>query len=469
MFLHKSKFKILLPIEIISREFDYKLILSSYLISDTCEVIIGQHDILFQISQFITNGVYIGKNSMSRREDGTWYSERHSAIKERNIDIFHLDEEGAVYHGETDYWIKKISELRVDRNAFDSKDFVLTWGEFQANVFKNFDSIDKRKVFISGHPKFDLPSKEFNFYFEDDIKKIKEKYNSYVLINTNFGQYNNSLGNKDSLSPRMGYKVNDENERMSSIEMWSYVGKTFLEFIKMITTVSIKFPDKNFVIRPHPGEDLDVYYQIFNDVKNVFIERENSVIPWILASDLIIHDGCTTAVEAYFSGKPVLNFHPFHDSKTYLYLPNQIGIECRDINSVINYLDKKESLLSEPSYRKLESDNLSKSLIKNINVKGNSFESIKDFLSDSVDFNKKSQVRSINLVVFLMFYKLKTFIKDLIRPFFSNKYRRYQGLKALFPGFDKKETVKKIALLNSDRLKIKSKLFMKEIIILNKE
>ena len=29
---------------------------------------------------------------MSRREDGTWYSERHSA-KERNIDIFHLDEE----------------------------------------------------------------------------------------------------------------------------------------------------------------------------------------------------------------------------------------------------------------------------------------------------------------------------------------------------------------------------------------
>ena len=30
---------------------------------------------------------------MSRREDGTWYSERHSAIKERNIDIFHLDEE----------------------------------------------------------------------------------------------------------------------------------------------------------------------------------------------------------------------------------------------------------------------------------------------------------------------------------------------------------------------------------------
>ena len=164
-----------------------------------------------------------------------------------------------------------------------------------------------------------------------------------------------------------------------------------------------------------------------------------------------------------------MNFHPFHDSKTYLYLPNQIGIECRDINSVINYLDKKESLLSEPSYRKLESDNLSKSLIKNINVKGNSFESIKDFLSDSVDFNKKSQVRSINLVVFLMFYKLKTFIKDLIRPFFSNKYRRYQGLKALFPGFDKKETVKKIALLNSDRLKIKSKLFMKEIIILNKE
>ena len=153
-------------------------------------------------------------------------------------------------------WIKKISELRVDKYAFDKNDFVLTWGNFQANVFKENTSAYSNKIFCTGHPKFDLLKKKYSFFYEADVRRIKNEFENYVLVNTNFAHFNNSLGNKDSLSPRMGYKVDNDDERITSINQWSYVGKTFLDFIKLITALSIEFSDKHFVIRPHPSEVL---------------------------------------------------------------------------------------------------------------------------------------------------------------------------------------------------------------------
>ena len=241
--LHRNKFKILLPIENIAREFDYKLILSSYLLERDYEIIIAQHDLLFSISKFIKNGVYIGKNTMTRLNNGKWFSDRHHKIKANNISIFHLDEEGAVYYGREEDWIKKISELRVDKYAFDKNDFVLTWGNFQANVFKENTSAYSNKIFCTGHPKFDLLKKKYSFFYEADVRRIKNEFENYVLVNTNFAHFNNSLGNKDSLSPRMGYKVDNDDERITSINQWSYVGKTFLDFIKLITALSIEFSE----------------------------------------------------------------------------------------------------------------------------------------------------------------------------------------------------------------------------------
>ena len=64
-----------------------------------------------------------------------------------------------------------------------------------------------------------------------------------------------------------------------------------------------KFPELNFIYRPHPSEDHDYYKVIFKGVKNINVEHDGNVIPWILACKLLLHDGCTTAIEATLAGK----------------------------------------------------------------------------------------------------------------------------------------------------------------------
>ncbi len=467
--LHRNKFKILLPIENIAREFDYKLILSSYLLDRDYEIIIAQHDLLFLISKFIKNGVYIGKNTMTRLNNGKWFSDRHYKIKANNISIFHLDEEGAVYYGREEDWVKKISELRVDKHAFDENDFVLTWGNFQADVFKENTSAYSNKIFCTGHPKFDLLKKKYSFFYETDVRRIKNEFENYILVNTNFAHFNNSLGNKDSLSPRMGYKVDNNDERITSINQWSYVGKTFLDFIKLITALSIEFSDKHFVIRPHPSESLEIYNKIFDDVKNVTVKRDGSVIPWILASDIVIHDGCTTALEAYFATKPIINYHPHHEEKTNLYLPNKVGIKCHDIDSVKEAINNKDNLLQNSNYRRLEEDTLSMSLVKNISNFEDSFHQIKNLIHAEIDKNSQSQVQNFQLKFFMAFSSAINFLKLIFRPLFSEKQKDYLAYKAIFPGFDKKLVKHKISLLNKHSNHIDIKFLSDQIIILNKK
>ena len=41
---------------------------------------------------------------------------------------------------------------------------------------------------------------------------------------------------------------------------------------------------------------------------NVFVENEGEVVPWILGAKCLIHDHCTTSVEAHMMNIPVINY-----------------------------------------------------------------------------------------------------------------------------------------------------------------
>ena len=51
---------LLLPIETINREIDFKLVLASLLANQSHSIFIGQHDFLMQLLPKIENGLYIG-------------------------------------------------------------------------------------------------------------------------------------------------------------------------------------------------------------------------------------------------------------------------------------------------------------------------------------------------------------------------------------------------------------------------
>src|SRR5690606_38639777 len=111
---------ILLPIETINREIDFKLTLAALLATKGHKIYIGQHDFLVHLLQKLTNGLYIGKNIFHKRADiekGAIYKN----LKERGIDIVYLHEEGAVFKGREDNW-KKVLSSQYNLNFFDQND-----------------------------------------------------------------------------------------------------------------------------------------------------------------------------------------------------------------------------------------------------------------------------------------------------------------------------------------------------------
>jgi hypothetical protein len=71
------------------------------------------------------------------------------------------------------------------------------------------------------------------------------------------------------------------------------------------------------------------------DTPNVKVTFDGNVIEWILGSSLVIHNNCTTGVEAYFLGKPALSYRPASDGRFDMYLPNALSFQTFDLDQTL--------------------------------------------------------------------------------------------------------------------------------------
>ena len=80
------------------------------------------------------------------------------------------------------------------------------------------------------------------------------------------------------------------------------------DFLVMIPALEQAFPGVTIVIRPHPSEEHRIYHELAARCSRVVVENEGNVLPWLLACELLVHNGCTTAAEAYAMGVPALAY-----------------------------------------------------------------------------------------------------------------------------------------------------------------
>jgi hypothetical protein len=94
------------------------------------------------------------------------------------------------------------------------------------------------------------------------------------------------------------------------------------------------FPSLNIVVRPHVAENHDPWHAVAAGNENVHVVHEGNVMSWTLASSALIHNGCTTAVEAFVLRKPAVTYRPVMDERLETYLPNALSYPARDDESL---------------------------------------------------------------------------------------------------------------------------------------
>ncbi|MBW1802135.1 MAG: hypothetical protein JRJ85_15570 [Deltaproteobacteria bacterium] len=109
----------------------------------------------------------------------------------------------------------------------------------------------------------------------------------------------------------------------------------FHHFVEMTGHLSETMKDINIIIRPHPSENLTTWKDATKIMPNVNVFHEGNVIPWILASKLMIHNSCTTGVEAYVLGKPGISYCPITSETFDSDLPNALSVQVFSLNELI--------------------------------------------------------------------------------------------------------------------------------------
>ncbi|MCC7073399.1 MAG: hypothetical protein IT383_18960 [Deltaproteobacteria bacterium] len=296
----------LMPIEASTRELDYKLVLAALLASPERRFLLFRQDLGPKLVGPIRGGVWVGQHIKTRTEGKDDYTRLHR-MKDAGFAVGFLDEEGAVFHGDEREWAEQLN-VRVDPTVLTGDDVICTWGTFQAAAYRG--QRPRAEVIPTGHPRFDLCRAPYSSIYEESAGRLRDEFGRYVLVNTNFGLANYITGIAGLFNRRDGYRPENESSRMAFVTNWRRALETFGLIVEGVHRLAARYPKVMFVVRPHPIEDHDAYRRLLAGISNVRVIHRGGVIPWLRSAAVVVHNGCTTAVEAHLAGASVINYVP---------------------------------------------------------------------------------------------------------------------------------------------------------------
>lgn len=319
-----NKLPIILPSETWAREFDAKLLLGLCLAEKGYPVFVGcKNTIHLHITEFPA-GLYVAKDF--RVSSDTMFD----IIKKLGHTIVAWDEEATLPFDADEY-----HTIRISPKAFSKVSAFFAWGPVNKETIETAPYPVPGPVHLTGNPRRDMSRREIRNYFEKDAEALRKRYGRFILINSNFGKLNHFLSVEvvrpgDVDAALRGRPNSPKFEKKGELKFALYK-----EFLKLIPKLAAEFPDMTVVIRPHPSESHESWRKAAKGFDNVEILYEGHVYPWLMASEVMIHSGCTTGMEGYLLETPVLSYQPLTSEQSQENLPNQLSHKVYEYGELI--------------------------------------------------------------------------------------------------------------------------------------
>ncbi len=335
---------LIIPVEVQVRELLARLLVAAIAADRGFNVLIGQDRVIRRLARYLPRGILFDKSLDGK---GDRKVRRYANL---GYTIAAIDEESrGVYSEPRFFFSRRLSDEALSRSArwFCISDLVR---DQAINFFPEYSD----RFETTGLPRVDLCRPGFSAIYEKERAEIKEKYGKFLLFCSNFGTI---------LHVRRGRFLQNQMRRAAKQapgnaayrERVEAEGRINLEaYIQMLPKLREWFPDHKLLVRPHPTESHDTWRSILGDHDGVEIVSGGSANPWILASDCLVHHGCTTGIEAELLGKPHVMYAPHpdfhHDTEvmktfaTIVHDENSLREVISDILSGKDYSKPRKSL-----------------------------------------------------------------------------------------------------------------------------
>ena len=332
---------LIIPIENQVRELDAKLLLALVAAGHGFVTLLGSRlEIDFRAASY-PPAIYLAK-SMTKRS-----RKMFKIMDLAGHRIAAWDEEALIHPPDQTYF-----DRRLDAVSITHVSDLFAWGEDNAALWRRWPDLPpKIAIHLTGNPRGDMLRPELKEFFAAESAELGRQYGDFFLVNTNFSFVNPFFPDQGLYQPG---KV-DENglplygraaigmEREFVDRLYRHKNNVFASFKKMLPKLAAAFPAIRIVIRPHPVENPAVYHEIASGCPNLEVISRGNVIPWIRAARAVIHNGCTTGVEAYMLGEPAVSFRATVDEildDGFYRLPNQLSHQSFDFEKLRQTLEK---------------------------------------------------------------------------------------------------------------------------------
>jgi surface carbohydrate biosynthesis protein len=341
-----SKPLLLIPVENQVRELDPKLLLACVAAQRGFSSVIGsRREMEMRIDAF-PSSIYLSK-SMTVRSLLFFLVARRFAVN-----IITWDEEALVHLPPEIYFTRRLhpAAIRYVTHLF-------AWGEENAELWRQYPHLPPEiPIHVTGNPRSDMLRPELNAYYADEIDGIRREFGDFILVNTNFNHVN-AFGPDMNLfkptktpgqTPKFGRAARGMSREYAE-GLRDHKQAVFEDFKRLIPELEKRFPDHLIVVRPHPTERHDAYQQIAARCRRVRVTNQGNVVPWLLCAKALIHNGCTTGVEAFVLRVPAVSYratvNDAYDAGFYR-LPNALSHQCFTLDELCGTLHRilEESL-----------------------------------------------------------------------------------------------------------------------------
>lgn len=198
----------------------------------------------------------------------------------------------------------QFAEMVKSAGCTDLVDLYCVWGQAQRAAFLRHDTISTGRVHATGCPRYDFCAMPWR-----DALPKPSFAEGYVLINTNFPvanpRFSGSSSSEEDAMVHAGYT------RTFARQFIVDAGQAYRSVLEISMRLARHFTGVQFVLRPHPFENADFYDELAS-LPNVEVRQEGTSLEWISGARMLIHQNCSTAIEATMLGVEPLSMEWFN-------------------------------------------------------------------------------------------------------------------------------------------------------------
>ena len=312
-----NKKLVILPIEIWKREIDARLFFALILLEKGFRVMIAEMNDIHM--RYAKDAIILYK------DHAVWSEVLFKKWIKNNNSIYAFDEEGLIISNEEYY-----KKFRVSDWSTNNISGIFTWGKKQEDLIREKEV--SCPIYRAGNLKLELASK-----FKNKLKPTSNSLNDpKILVNTRFTYLNGRYASKDSLI-HLGI-LNDQTDFEKFDEFLNSERQIRKEFERFLKDASND--EYSITLRPHPLEDVDYYQEVFKQNSNIRIDNATNLYQQIQNHDVLIHDGCTTAIEASAMESLVLGLRPKNLKSAYDSTANLFSKNFESSSKLLEYIRK---------------------------------------------------------------------------------------------------------------------------------